>query len=213
MKRWIHAASAPKQERALTFQYSSDSAETDASDLEQVLQNNKIEYVVYNDYGVYKFVVRRSGHSWNDLMKLINSVKSARYSYVSTSFGYDENDQLKEVVNGIIHASEDPEKEIYNGFWFTYRNSGIFLKSDATNITDAVARKFINAVCDMKGVGDAIRQSALYSQDTLKDFKRRIDRATLEHKDTGKITYWSIKGNGFAESWPEEDFEDAVTVI
>ena len=133
--------------------------------------------------------------------------------WIHAASSYDENNQLKEVVNGVIHASENLEKEIYNGFWFTYRNSGIFLKSDATNITDAVARKFINAVCDMKGVGDAIRKSALYNPDTLKDFKRRIDRATLEHKDTGKITYWSIKGNSFTESWPEEDFEDAVTVI
>lgn len=105
------------------------------------------------------------------------------------------------------------DSEIYNGFWFTYRSSGIFLKSDATNITDAIARKFINQVCDYKGVGDAIRKQALYSPDTLKDFKRRIDKATLEHKDTGKITYWSIRGNGFTENWPEDEFEDAVTVI
>jgi len=103
--------------------------------------------------------------------------------------------------------------ESYSGFYFVAGNRGIFLKSNMSNITDRIVRQFINAVCDMRGVGDKIRESALYSEATLKDFKRRIDRAELIHNDTGKITYWTIKGNNFQDNFPEEDFERDIIVI
>ena len=109
-----------------------------------------------------------------------------------------------------IRCSEEP---IQTGFYFVAGNKGFFLESDASNITDNIARRFINAVCDFRNVGDKIRQSALYNADALKDFKRRITRATLEHIDTGKITYWSIRGHGFTENFPEEDFANDIILI
>ena len=65
-----------------------------------------------------------------------------------------------------IHATTDIDGP---GFLFNLGNKDFFYKSDATNITDKIVRKFINAVCDMKGVGDSIRQSALYNEATFKD--------------------------------------------
>lgn len=111
----------------------------------------------------------------------------------------------------VIYASEILEAK--DGFLFEFRNKAIFLESDQRNVTDRIARKMINAVCDLKQVGDKIRQAALYDKATLSDFKRRIDRAYLEKKDTGKIIMYTISGNGFTMSFPEEDFESDVIVI
>ena len=100
-----------------------------------------------------------------------------------------------------------------SGFYFTVGNHAFFLKNDAINLTEKIIRKFINALCDLRGVGDAIRQKALYDKATLNDFRRRISKCTLQHLDTGKITYWSISGPGMIASYPEEDFKNEVIVI
>ena len=110
-----------------------------------------------------------------------------------------------------IHSSE--LLECYPGFYFTVGNLAFFLKSDAHNLTDKLIRKFINALCDKKGVGDAIRQKSLYDKPTLEDFRRRISKCDLNHLDTGKVTYWSITNSGMTASYPEEDFAKEVTVL
>ena len=110
-----------------------------------------------------------------------------------------------------IHCADT--LEYYDGFYFTVGNHAFFLKSEATNLTEKIIRKFINAVCDLKGVGDAIREKALYDKATLADFRRRISKCTLEHVNTGKITYWSVKGDGMISSFPEEDFKNEVIIL
>lgn len=110
-----------------------------------------------------------------------------------------------------IRASEVLQEK--PGFYFTFGNKGIFLQSDAKNLTDHIVRKFINAVCDYKGASDAIRDTALYNQADLKEFRRRIDKATLSLIDTGKITYYSIQGNNFTVNYPEEDFKEDIILI
>lgn len=99
------------------------------------------------------------------------------------------------------------------GFFYEYGNVVIFYKTDATYCTDKIVRKFINTFCDLRGIGDAIRQKALYDKPTLDDFRRRIDKAYLEEKDTGKIIYYTISGKGFTLNFPEEDFKKEVTII
>lgn len=111
----------------------------------------------------------------------------------------------------LIYSSTEGPLE--PGFLFELRNRAFFLRSDSTNVTDKIARKFINAVCDYRGVGDSIRQSALYSKDTLNDFKKRIDKATLQMHDTGKIVYYTISGKGFTLNFPEEDFNQEVILL
>jgi len=99
------------------------------------------------------------------------------------------------------------------GFLFEKGNKAYFYETTSSNITDKIARIFINAVCDERGIGDKIRQSALYSPDTLKDFKRRIDKATLYINENDWGTYYSIKGSGFSLNFPEEEFKTDVIWI
>lgn len=110
-----------------------------------------------------------------------------------------------------VRSSE--ELDVKQGFFFEFKNRAIFLESDSANITDKIARKFINAVCDLRQVGDGIRNSAIYNEATLKDFKKRIDRATLERIDTGRLVYYVIKGKGFTLSFPEDEFKETVIMI
>lgn len=106
-----------------------------------------------------------------------------------------------------IHTSTDNVK---SGFYMTIGNKGIFLESNKRNLTKKIVRDFINKVCDIKNVGDKIRQSALYDEATLKDFQRRITRANLEHRVTDKVSFYSLYGDGFTENFPEDEFERSV---
>jgi hypothetical protein len=50
----------------------------------ELLETKKIQYKVYNNGNDYPttFVVRKSGYTWNELYKLVNSVKAARYRFL-----------------------------------------------------------------------------------------------------------------------------------
>lgn len=104
---------------------------------------------------------------------------------------------------------------VKQGFLFTLGHKQLFLESESVNLTEKVIRKIINKVCDIKGVGDSIRESALYDKDTLKDFRYRISKASLICKsfDNGQKWY-TIAGNNFQLSYPnEEEFNDEVIVF
>ena len=84
-------------EKVLYFKYPFEyKAETEK--LKSVLTDNNVEFICYESSGYYphEFIVRKSGKRWNDLFRLINSVKAARYSFKNT---YLEmyNGKLKEV--------------------------------------------------------------------------------------------------------------------
>ena len=111
----------------------------------------------------------------------------------------------------LVYSTVDLESK--NGFLFEQGTKAFFLESDVSYLTDKIVRKFINAICDLNGVGDAIRNSALYNEATLKDFKKRISKAVLTKKDTGKIVYYTISGNGFSLNFPEEDFNRDVIIL
>jgi len=68
------------REIVLTFTYPSDNVD-EANRLCDLFDENNIEYKCYDIESGYpiQFNVCRSGKSWNDIMKLINSVKAARY--------------------------------------------------------------------------------------------------------------------------------------
>ena len=100
-----------------------------------------------------------------------------------------------------------------DGFYYVGGRKGYFYESNARNINDSIARVFINAVCDYKGADDSVRQQALADSNVLKTFKRKITRASLEKKDTGKIVYYTISGAGFTENFPEEDFRRDIIVV
>lgn len=109
----------------------------------------------------------------------------------------------------LISASEEGTTT-YKGFTMNIRNKEIFLVSDKAYLTDKIVRDFINTVCDMKNVGDSIRNSALYDTATLKDFKYRIQKATCSHIVTDKVDYYTIQGKNFTESFPSDEFKTSV---
>lgn len=98
------------------------------------------------------------------------------------------------------------------GFLFEFGNRAIFIKSNITKVTDKVVRCVINCLCDIKNVSDSIRQGALYNQDTLRDFRRRIAKATLEHVETPSVEYYRISGKDFTLNFPEDDFRRDVII-
>ena len=100
MKRYIRTTTT-KLERALTFRYP-EQYRDQAYELDDLLTDEGVKHVMYDDrdFG-FKFVIGRSGRTWNDLMKLINSVKSAKYNYVQTIFE-EQNGRWVEVVDEIL---------------------------------------------------------------------------------------------------------------
>ena len=82
MKRYIRSATkrSDGREVVLTFNYPSDAVE-DANRLCDLFDENNIEYKCYDIDSGYpiQFKVLRSGKTWNDIMKLINSIHAARY--------------------------------------------------------------------------------------------------------------------------------------
>ena len=118
---------------------------------------------------------------------------------------YDLDAKIDKPLNAAIMSSTELEQ--VSGFYSSVGNKGIFIADDNAKVTDRVARKMINAICDLKGVGDKIRQAALYDKPTLADVKYRTSKANLSHVDTGKTTYWSVSGKGFTINNPEEDVD------
>lgn len=95
------------KERCLTFKYGrNENTIEDANKLCKLLEENKIDYVCYDKESNYyhcKFVVRRCKNKWNDILKLVNSIRSAKYDYITINFyiteekrNFDEN--IQEVV-------------------------------------------------------------------------------------------------------------------
>lgn len=93
---------------------------------------------------------------------------------------------------------------IANGFLLTAGNKDYFLISENKNITDKIAKKFINKICALKKITN--KEIYLSNADLLKDFKYRIDNATLENKET----YYLITGKNFSISIPDNDMDDLI---
>ena len=82
MKRYIRSVTkgSDSKEVVLTFNYPSGAVK-DANRLCDLFNENNIEYKCYDIDSGYpiQFKVLRSGKTWNDIMKLINSIRAARY--------------------------------------------------------------------------------------------------------------------------------------
>lgn len=93
-----------------------------------------------------------------------------------------------------------------NGFLMNIGNKDLFLISEKKNITDDIARAFINKICDIRNKPVELKERALNDKPTLNDFKRRIDKATLEHK----TQYDSVVGKNFMLSIPNEEKDSLI---
>ncbi len=69
-------------ERVLTFKYPYEKKE-EKDKLKEVFVQHSIEFICYesNGYYAHEFVVRKSGRKWNNIYKIINSVKAAKYNF------------------------------------------------------------------------------------------------------------------------------------
>ncbi len=65
----------------------------DAKALVKLLDQKNVKYLFYesNGYWNHEFIVRKSGYTWNEIMEMINSIRSAKYKKVKTWF--NENNE------------------------------------------------------------------------------------------------------------------------
>lgn len=76
-------------ERCLTFKYAGDNKQENCIKLSKLLDENNIDYACYDsnsNYWYATFIVRRCNNKWNDIIRLINSIKAAKYNYIKTTF-------------------------------------------------------------------------------------------------------------------------------
>ena len=66
--------------RQLTFKYPIEYQDK-ADQLEGLFSEKGIQYKRYNGAAI-SFTVDKSGYKWNDMYKIINSVKAARYRFI-----------------------------------------------------------------------------------------------------------------------------------
>ena len=92
----VMEATNHKRERALTFKYPYESIDV-VNKIQRLLDDNGVEFILYKSDGYYphEFVVRKGSYTWNDIMRLVNSVKAPKYSYKNTEFG-DRDGKLVE---------------------------------------------------------------------------------------------------------------------
>ena len=84
-------------ERCLTFKWGKhEDTPQKAIQLASILKTNKIDFVCYGyntNYYPCIFVIRKCGKKWNDIMKLINSIQSPKYNYVTIDFYITEENR------------------------------------------------------------------------------------------------------------------------
>ena len=85
-------------EKVLIFKYPYENI-TEVNKLKELFKDNNIEFICYESEGYYEheFVVRKSGRKWNELYKMINSIRAAKYEFKKTYIEVMEG-KLTEVV-------------------------------------------------------------------------------------------------------------------
>jgi transcription elongation factor Elf1 len=73
-------------ERCLTFNIAGERQTYNAVTIANLLVDNNIDYVGYFNEHRPKFIVRRSGKKWEDIMRLINTVYAPKYDYEKQTF-------------------------------------------------------------------------------------------------------------------------------
>lgn len=85
-------------EKVLTFKYPFENI-AEVNKLKELFANNNVEFICHESDGWYshEFLVRKSGKKWNELYKMINSVRAAKYEFKKTCIEIIEG-KLTEVV-------------------------------------------------------------------------------------------------------------------
>lgn len=85
-------------EKVLTFKYPFENI-AEVNKLKELFSSNNVEFICHESDGWYshEFLVRKSGKKWNELYKMINSVRAAKYEFKKTCIEIIEG-KLTEVV-------------------------------------------------------------------------------------------------------------------
>lgn len=74
-----------KAKRTLVFRYQHDNFINDGEELKRVLRENGVNGICYHEGTYYLFKVQKpQSMTWNDLMRLINSVHAPFYRFENT---------------------------------------------------------------------------------------------------------------------------------
>lgn len=85
-------------ERVLIFNYPFDFTDK-VKQLKDVLKQNNVEFICNESNGYYphSFIVRKSGKMWDELYKMINSVRAAKYDFRKAELDY-RDEHLIEII-------------------------------------------------------------------------------------------------------------------
>ena len=95
-------------------------------------------------------------------------------------------------------------------FLLTTSNKHFVLISNKTNITDTIARKFINKICEYKNYNNEFKVRCLNDRFTLNDTKYRITKCEYEEVKTETIQYYKIYGKNFYIAIPYEERDNII---
>ena len=93
------------------------------------------------------------------------------------------------------------EKMMFKGFGFCYGNKMLILKTNSKKRTVAVYNKFIDYLCELKGVVDKKSQ---YTEHNYKALKFGV--TPIQYFDCG--TYISIRFNNGQANYPKNDMAE-----
>ena len=93
------------------------------------------------------------------------------------------------------------------GFMLNIGAKELFCESSKKNITDSIAFRFIDKIGELRNASAKWITNCKNDKETIRDIKRRIDKATLELIDTGKVKYYSVKAKFMSECIPLHDAE------
>ena len=98
------------------------------------------------------------------------------------------------------------------GFVLTMANKMYIIETTGVKRTDALAKQFVDAICDRLCLPDDTRHKFKTVPECLKTIKSGIERATIEKIDTGKVVYYKITGKNFTQCVPELESDCLVFV-
>lgn len=87
------------QETTLTFGYPYEHIDK-ARALKNLLDKNNVKYVFSESTGYWnhKFVIRKSGYKWNEIMIMINSIQAAKYK--KEKFWFTPDGKIAQIYDG-----------------------------------------------------------------------------------------------------------------
>ena len=94
-----------------------------------------------------------------------------------------------------------------NGFLLNVGNRDLFYCTDKKNITKPILNAFIDKIGEIRNLSPELIDRCKNDEPTLKDLRYRINKVSLEKRDTGKIQYYNISGKYFTINIPLNESE------